>query len=308
MSHSFNATQSVRPDGWRSVFPHHRHAKPASFVPPSPRPWRQPREIGLLDNHESGDELEKIAEARAFALRYHSAKAQALADTMLPYLPLKHLKFTMASPLAMRVARDRIIAAALPVLEDLAEAEQPYFTTVILPKWFFPIGELENAHPTRIREALRQQILRIGARHPAFTDGLLMGCLEVSLRTDVFGQPAGWQVHWHFVAGPQMTFILRKLRSRQFGDGPSFVKIPVLACPIRRDRLARSIGYTLKFQVRRQNAACSKSTGDCGPAFPHELPGDVAPEALLWLNRWRLADLLLVKGTRCLASSLRMSW
>ena len=105
-----------------------------------------------------------------------------------------------------------------------------------------------------------------------------------------------------------MNFILKQLRKTQLGDGASFVRVPVMPSCIRPKSLARSIGYTFKFQVRRQNAACSKSTGDCGPAFPHELPGDVAPEALLWLDRWRLADLVLVMGTRCMQSSLRMKW
>ena len=249
-----------------------------------------------------------MVEARAFALRYHGTEGQALADTMLPYLPLHHLKFTMASPLAMRVARDRIIAAALPLLEQRIAKEERYFTTVILPNGFFPIGDLEKASPALFNGRLRQKILRLNARYPEAAYDLLVGCLEVSLRTDAFDQPVGWQIHWHFITDEKMNSILKKLRRTQFGEGASFVRVPVMPSRIRPKSLARSIGYTLKFQVRRQNAACSKSTGDCGPAFPHELPGDVAPEALLWLNRWRLADLVLVMGTRCMQSSLRMSW
>lgn len=307
----FDPHQAVRPaapDGWSGIRLNHRRARAEPFLPPTARPWYRLRGLGLLDNHESGNELERTAYARACALRDSGSDGKELADAMLPHHRLERLKFTIASPLAMRVARDRIIAAALPMLEQRIAVEPLWFTTVIMPEWYFPIGHLASAAPASIGQALRQKILRLARRFPRHANGLAVGTIELSLRTDKFGQPAGWQVHLHFIADSKMNFILKQLRKTRFGEGPTYVRIPVMPVRVTPGSLARCVGYTFKFQVRRQEAACSKSTGNCGPAFPYELPADVAPEALLWLDRWELADLALVIGTTCLRSSLRMRW
>ena len=306
-----NPHQSVKrtsPGGWADIRLDLRWVRPVTPIRPKVRPWCEPRAVGLLDNQEEASSLERMADARAFALDRSGPDGEKLTRAMLPHRPLDHLKFTIASPLAMRVARDRIIAAALPVLEGVIERKPLWFTTVILPGWYYPVGMLWKADAADIKEALRQKIRRLEAKFPEREGGMLIGTLEVSLRTDVHGQPAGWQVHLHAIADSNMNFLLKKLRKTQFGIGPEHVRTPVMPVRVSADRLARYIGYTFKFQARRQDAACSKSTGQCGPAFPHELPSDVAPEALLWLDRCALSDIVLVIGTKALRTSLKMQW
>ena len=249
-----------------------------------------------------------MAYARALAMQGLGPDENRLAESMRPHQQPSILAFTIASPLAMKVARDRIIASALPVLEERSARERLWFVTVILPGWYFPLSELGRADPRGIGEALRKRIIRLAAHHHHCAKGLLVGTLEVSLRTDKTGQPAGWQVHLHAITDIKMTVLLKGLQKAQFGEGPSFVRVPVMPVTIQPNSLARYVGYTFKIQVRCQNPACSNSTGDCRPAFPHELPSDVSPEALLWLDRWKLADLALVMGTSCLRSAFRMGW
>jgi len=130
----------------------------------------------------------------------------------------------------------------LPLLEEVIERKPLWFTTVILPSWYFPVGQLGQADPGAIKETIRQKIRRLEAKFPERALGLLIGTLEVLLRTDVHGQPAGWQVHLHAIADSNMNFLLKKLRKTQFGTGPEHVRTPVMPVRVSDNRLARYIG------------------------------------------------------------------
>ena len=242
MPNSHQSVQRTSPGGWADIRLDFRWVRPVTPIRRKVRPWCKPRAVGLLDNQEEASSLKRMAYARAFALHRRRPDGEKLARAMLPHRPLEHLKFTIASPLATRVARDRIIAAALPLLEEVIERKPLWFTTVILPGWYFPVGQLGQADPGAIKETIRQKIRRLEAKFPERALGLLIGTLEVSLRTDVHGQPAGWQVHLHAIADSNMNFLLKKLRKTQLGTGPEHVRTPVMPVRVSDNRLARYIG------------------------------------------------------------------
>lgn len=262
--------------------------------------------------HPSPGETPRLKERTVYntiiCLHVCSAHAAALAAAVCPDSPVEQLRFGVASPLAMRVARARIITAALGVIEARGWNQPWYFVTLFMPGWYFPMDQLETADPKHIKLALLQRIKRLIGSDPSLGGGLLMGMLEVSLRLDGDDVPAGYQVHLHAIADARMNAVLSRLQKKSFGEGSARVRKPFLGLRVRDGDMARRLGYVFKAQVRRPDPRGSHSTGEAGPAWKHELPADLMADVLLWLDRAKLADFAIVVGTMTIRKALRMQW
>ncbi len=280
----------------------------ATRAPDREKPWQAVTPSSFHRAHETAKLVEKMALARAWCLDVCSEHGAELAAAMCPDSPLQQLRFSVASPLAMRVARARIITAALEVIEARGWNQPWYFVTLMMPDWYFPLDQLEAADPKHIKLALLQRMKRLVGRDPSLGGGLLTGMLEVSLRLDDDDVPAGYQVHLHAIADAKMNRVVSSLRKHSFGRGAARVRKPFLGLPVRDGDMARRVGYVFKAQVRRQDPRGSHSTGEAGPAWEHELRPDLMPDVLLWLDRWKLADFAIVVGTERMRKALRMRW
>ena len=298
-------------------------------------PWRRPApEMGPAD--DTGSLVDWIDTSRALILagaglvwptaphyrpsrdavmeRDMAAAAAALAAQMLPDLPLVQLRWSPASARAVREFRRRTIPLAVRLLEQWLADGRLQYVTIILTGWWFPIGELHQADAAWIARQFRQRLLYQIRRTPGARMGMFIGMFEVSvtyLKDSDGSDPTGYQVHIHAVCDAAMLRAVNKLNEGGFMAGPRYVRVPILPYEVLTlERLQSKLGYCLKGQPRRPDftGTISKTTGESGPAWQHELAADLVVEPLLWLDRWTFTDLTVVIGTYDLRGALKGRW
>lgn len=273
------------------------------------RPKANPRAEDMGPANEGLRVAKGLNATRIAALHASSFGAGDQSDELARHLAeedaARRQGYTPASAIDTYAFRQRAIPTIVRLFTPLLNPGPLTFVTIIQPGWFFPIGELHRAGAAEIAGCIKQRLRTMMQLMRLPSDGLFVGVLEIGIRLDDNHEPAGYQLHIHAVADVTMMRVVDELSAEQFGDGSSFVRKPIdrreILC---LERLQSRTGYCLKIQVRGMvlDGNVSQSTGDSGPTSQHEVRGPAIVEPLLWLDRLKFSDLLIVLGTSKLRS------
>ncbi len=185
-----------------------------------------------------------------------------------------------ASKLYMRNQRVRIFGHLWDLVES---ARSPVSTfTVVKQDWIRFPENLEDLDPICLKIAFRQDLYRAGA---ASALGFLFSALDCEFNPDC----QSYQPHLHGIASGEMIQVLDRLRSRpSYKPWSSVGRVPGCANPIvlsRKDltNLPSSISYGMKGFWKVQSWGRTR-----------RIPEPFGSQALIYLDRFRLADITLL--------------
>lgn len=201
---------------------------------------------------------------------------------------------TLASARFMRDQRVRVVGAILKFAHPWRRKHLRTFCA-LCDGWEVPLGDLHAAHPRRFMEQLRSQLVRAGAEG---VDGFLIAFLEAEFEPSrnvlIF--------HVHGLVGGEMIAVLEELRRTRNYRPRLGVSKPLQLNELQAGSRAQAASYLLKsFWRSRRIGPVGSQAKNARKRHGNRLPPAAHTQALLWLDRWKLGDLML--SMKCRASS-----
>lgn len=193
---------------------------------------------------------------------------------------------TLASSLRMRAIREGLSGALLEAFADYPDADLRT-VTVIYSGWSFTPAELDRATAAKLKAQFRQHLNRAGVfKVPGPLFAVLHGEFE----------PASgrYMLHYHLITTAEKAAALQRGLSAKTIKG--YTVTPTGAAPVRRSRLGDRIA---------QLSYLAKSYWPSRPVIqiggkpkrvrdPRRIPEPYATQVLLWLDRQRFTDLVVI--------------
>lgn len=277
---------------------------------PLPGPKEQAVVLSLVRGFESEEKARNEDKVRAKLLR-KAASLAYLPENRLAASSLAHvLEYnddyppeTIASSLRMRLYRISAIHAFFRLFE--VQYDVDWVTFHLTPRGLdIPGAQLQDFDPRRACRALRATFDRIGV---SAAEGALFCYLdgEYEPNTDVF------RIHFHgFATGDKVQALeglrnLRNFRSERFRSRPGR--------SIQRVRILRKLTnfpYHLSYLLK--SFWPSRWEGDIEgkmvrQRFRSRIREPRHSQLLLWFNRWRLGDLVILVGLEVGSDGLRLT-
>lgn len=232
--------------------------------------------------------------------------ATNLWDRLNYRLTQREIPPTLASSAYMRDQRIRLTGALHKLVADHPKLKAATFT--LIPRWMaFTPEELLDVDPEVLRERLRSGLNRAGAKEAS---GAVFACIhgEYEPRKGIF------QLHFHGLALGGMIKLVSSLR-----DGPGFASVRTIGAaaePVRqrvwvtRKPLA-NLPYALSYLLKSYWISRWIGQVECG-SIKRQRAGSRIDEpfhtlALLWMDRWSLADISLMMNLSVNSSGLRIN-
>lgn len=204
---------------------------------------------------------------------------------------------TLASSLYVREVRARTIGALLEAIEEIPD-RRLRFVTVINCQWRIRARDLPAVHAETIKRQFRTHLGRAGVLDlPGFLVGFLEGEFEPNSRT--------YQLHYHLLTTARKAeTILVNLRGRW-----GYEKTSTGACPIKRNQIDNrpaQLSYLLK-SYWPQRPKYELEGRQRRPRDVQRIAEPYHTDVLLWLDKTRLSDLMILNDVVFRGGKFRLS-
>ena len=274
-------------------------------------PW--PDEPNRIDLHAVGFETVQIA-AREDAFRAKSARVQAgkhggewgvraadLADAIDPVLHA-NLPATLASSCYLRDQRLRIISELYRLLKD-AQWGSFVRADVVKPSWVCDVFELQEINPNQLLGEFRADLLRVARANPknGFHTTLVPernDFLFAAIHGEFDQLVQLYHPHIHIGATGVYIEIVNRLRKLKGYGRTDRVRTPVRITRKIYD-LPTALTYLLKsYWPQRPFLPLGADGAIKRPRKAQRLQEPYHTDLLLWLDQWKLSDIVLLMGVR----------
>lgn len=239
------------------------------------------------------EDLFRAKQLRSVQLPTTELKAQAL--DLARRLERRSVPETLASSRYMREQRIDLTGAVWELV-DQARKGNARVVTVVHEDWTRDGEGLLQSDPRKLIAAFKQHLLRHGAQNAT---GWLIGFVHGDFDPDT----RQYQLHLHLVAAEGMLNVLRRLKtsSKFRSERPEGRKSGTVYQKVHFRRMLDNVPYTLTY--RFQSYWPKKITVNIGdsenPRMVRRKGRGRIPEpyhvlSLLWLDKWRLQDLVLL--------------
>ena len=273
----------------------------------------RPNDANRIDLHASAFESEQDA-AREDALRAKSARVQAgkhggewggraadLAHTIDPELRAE-LPVTLASSRYLRDQRARIFSDLYRLLKD-AQPGSFIRADVVKPSWACDVFELQELNPNQLLGEFRADLLRVAQANPKNSAssaqvGRRGGFLFAAIHGE-FDQIAKiYHPHVHIGATGSYIDIVDGLRTLKGYRPSDRVRFPIYVNRTITD-LPSALTYILKsYWPQRPFLPLGAHGAIKRPRNHQRIDEPYHTDLLLWLDEWKLSDLVLLMGIR----------
>lgn len=211
---------------------------------------------------------------------------------------------TLASKRYMRIVRAHLTLMLQALLKAMP-GDPVAFVTLMPAGHGFTLAKLATVDPTLLRRQLRMCLQRCGANPGvagwafAYLDG------EYNPQTDMV------LLHWHVLATGDMIAVFERLKARlaytsvrRAKDSPDGVATRVHIKPVTAPldpQNPQLITYCMKgsFYARRRGE--KEKNGEakrCSQQYRSRIPEPQHSQVLLWLDRWRFQDMMMLVNLR----------
>jgi hypothetical protein len=210
---------------------------------------------------------------------------------------------TLASSLYTRDVRDRLAGNVTQLITD-PMCDPTAFVTLIRIGMWVPAEDLVATNPHTLNQRLRNDLNRHGV---TAASGGLIGTLDAEYDS----RRRGAEFHWHLVMWGEKLAAVEKFRDLDLykpervgahDEGKPDIHRVVVERRIRH--LSNSVAYALKFRVLDEQTYL-KPDGTVAQGRTRRIPQPHFSQWLLWMDRWRVADLLITQGLKRTAEGIR---
>lgn len=233
-----------------------------------------------------------------------SPKALRLAQNLMEGVRHPaHPPETLASSLYARDVRDRLAGNVTQLISG-PMCDPTAFVSLIRTGMWVPAKDLAATSPRTLNRRLRNDFNRSGV---TAASGGLIGTLDAEFDS----RRGGSEFHWHLLGWGEKLAALENLRALDaykpervgtHDEGRPEIHRVVVERQIRH--LSNSVAYALKFRVLDEQTYL-KPDGSVVPGRTRRIPQPHFSQWLLWMDQWRVADLLITQGLKRTAEGIR---
>lgn len=210
---------------------------------------------------------------------------------------------TLASSLYARDVRDRLAGNVTQLITG-PMCDPHAFVTLIRTGMWVPAEDLAATSPHTLNRRLRNDLNRNGV---TAASGGLIGTLDAEYDS----RRGGSEFHWHLMVWGEKLAAVDKLRDidlykpKRVGahdEGKPDIHRVVVDRQI--SHLPNAVAYALKFRVLDEQTYL-KPDGTVARGRTRRIPQPHFSHWLLWMDQWRVADLLITQGLKRTAEGIR---
>lgn len=211
---------------------------------------------------------------------------------------------TLASKVYARNIRERIVGNLWPMVEDLATGPVAFVTLLPVNMWV-PAAQLLSVNPRRLIKRLRNHLDRAGV---TAAGGWLYGTLDAEFDS----RRGGYDFHFHLIVAGDKTAALEGLRAlgryapvRCGAHEVGRRGIDRIQVQTDIDNLPDPLTYAAKLRVFDVPSFIGEDgTVETG-TYVRRVPQPHLSHWLLWMDQWRVSDLLITQGLVLTAAGIR---
>ena len=195
----------------------------------------------------------------------------------------------------MREQRIQVIGAVWKAVDEDKTGKVARFD-VIKPAWACDRKALRRKSPSRLKSEFRTELNRAAKKLKPGGAAACSGFLFASVHGDFETNRGLYQLHWHIVATGDWVDVIHKLRTVK-----AYKKTEAVKRPIRKSTKLRDHAYGLTYILKsywpgKWKGEVSGQKNERRNRKHFRIPEPFHSDALLWLNKWNLDDLILMIG------------